>query len=91
MTRRIATIDRAWIAWAPAGVPSTGPAVVYTAGAANVWRAAGWTVHGPYVLETPGTLDEPEAGIVEALDILTCSRCGAPDGRVCTDPHCPDD
>lgn len=47
--------ERLWIATAPAGVPSSGPSVIYDEGTADPildqYREMGWEVVGPYALE----------------------------------------
>lgn len=43
--------SRLWIAWAPLGVPSTGPAITFVERTAQNYRDMDWRVEGPYVLE----------------------------------------
>lgn len=42
---------RIWILRVAPGVPSGGPAFVYSATEAKEWHERGWVVEGPYVLE----------------------------------------
>lgn len=44
--------ERIWIAHAPSGVPSSGPAVITAADDAAEYAAMGWEVSGPYVAES---------------------------------------
>lgn len=41
---------RIWIANAPAGTPSSGPATTTNKGVADEYREMGWSVEGPCVL-----------------------------------------
>lgn len=45
------TTARLWVAEAPVGQWSSGPAVVYEPETADQYRAMGWTVRGPYALQ----------------------------------------
>lgn len=53
--RRLAGDDKVWIAAAPPGVPSSGPAVIWNTPGHEATLAAyeqmGWNVLGPYLLE----------------------------------------
>ena len=49
-----------WIAWAPAGTWSSGPAVVSDPDMAEQYRGMGWTVEGPYIYNGAPVNPEPE-------------------------------
>ena len=49
--------DRLWVALAPTGVWSSGPAVCWDEQTMEAYKDMGWTIEGPYVLE-PRLTDE---------------------------------
>lgn len=54
-----------WIATAPTGVMSTGPAVTFDPKQAQKYREMGWTVEGPYFHINdmlPSCIECPECG-----------------------------
>jgi hypothetical protein len=62
------TGERLWIAYAPTGVPSPGPAVCRLQHVADEYRRMGWEVKGPYV--PAADLARAEAEIKELLRLI---------------------